>query len=129
MVSPGVGTMDQSEVITFIKDNPAGVLALVNGDKPYAVPLEHHFDGRTLSFVTSARKGRKTNCIENNPNGCYVIYESRRVKPEKDTPCRSVIIEGRVTLHGAMLKMDIEKIGNWKCPPSMFATCSVGKYC
>jgi nitroimidazol reductase NimA-like FMN-containing flavoprotein (pyridoxamine 5'-phosphate oxidase superfamily) len=126
MVTPGVGTMDQSEVISFIKDKPAGVLALVDGDKPYAVPLEHHFDGKTLSFITSARKGRKTNCIENNPNACYVIYESRREKTHQATPCRSVIIEGRVSLHGTTLKMDITKIGNWKCPPAMFATCNAG---
>jgi len=126
MVAPGVGSMDQSEVISFIKDSPAGVLALVDGDKPYAVPLEHHFDGNTLSFVTSGGKGRKNNCIENNANACYVIYESRREKPEKATPCRSVVIEGRVTLRGTMLKMDIGRIGNWKCPPAMFATCDVG---
>lgn len=29
MVVPGVGSMNQSEVISFIKDNPAGVLTLV----------------------------------------------------------------------------------------------------
>jgi len=126
MVAPGVGSMDQSEVISFIKDNPAGVLALVDGDKPYAVPLEHHFHGNTLTFITSPRKGRKSNCIKNNPNACYVIYESRRKSPDKATPCRSVIIEGRVTLHGSTLKMDISRIGNWKCPPAMFATCDVG---
>lgn len=125
MVAPGVGSMDQSEVVSFIKDGPAGVLALVDGDKPYAVPLEHHFDGKTLSFITSARKGRKNSCIENNANACYVIYESRREKPEKAAPCRSVVIEGRVALHGSMLKMDIHSIGNWKCPPAMFATCDV----
>ena len=114
MVAPGVGSMDQSEVIKFIKDSPAGVLALVDGDKPYAVPLEHHFDGNTLTFITSPRKGRKNNCIENNSNACYVIYESRREKPEKATPCQSVVIEGRVALHGTRLKMDISRIGNWK---------------
>jgi nitroimidazol reductase NimA-like FMN-containing flavoprotein (pyridoxamine 5'-phosphate oxidase superfamily) len=126
MVSPGVGLIDQSEVISFIKENPAGVLALVDGDKPYAVPLEHHFDGKMLSFKISARKGRKANCIENNPNACYVIYESRREKLHQANPCRSVIIEGRMSLYGTTLKMDISNISNWKCPPAMFASCSVG---
>jgi len=126
MVAPGVGSMDQSEVISFIEDNPAGVLALVDGDRPYAVPLEHHLHGNILTFITSPRKGRKSNCIENNPNACYVIYESRRKSPDKANPCRSVLIEGRVTLRGSTLKMDIDKIGNWKCPPAMFATCDVG---
>jgi len=96
MSSPGVGTMDQSEVGSFIKDKPAGVLALVDGDKPYAVPVEHHFDGKTRERVGSP------------------------------IPCRSVIMEGRLTLHGSSLKMDVEKVGNWKCPPAMFAGCTAG---
>lgn len=125
MASTGVGLMDQSEVMNFIKDSPVGILTLVDGDRPYGVPLEHHFDGKTLRFITSPRKGRKLNCIERNPNACYVIYESRREKPEKVTRCRSVIIEGQVTFNGATLKMDVGKIGNWKCPPAMFATCDV----
>jgi len=125
MASTGAGLMDRSEVMNFIKDSPVGVLTLVDGDRPYGVPLEHHFDGKTLRFITSPGKGRKVNCIERNHNGCYVIYESRREKPEKVKRCRSVIIEGQVTVDGATLKMDVQRIGNWKCPPAMFATCDV----
>jgi len=125
MAATGVGLMGRSEVMNFIKDSPVGILTLVDGDRPYGVPLEHHFDGKTLRFITSPRKGRKLNCIERNPNACYVIYESRREEPEKVTRCRSVIIEGQVTFNGATLKMDVGKIENWKCPPAMFATCDV----
>lgn len=125
MTATGVGSMDESEVMKFIKDSPVGVLALVDRDKPYAVPLEHHFDGKTLYFIISPRKGRKVNSIENNANACYVIYESRHEKPKMTTPCRSVIIEGQVTLDNTRLKMDVRKIGNWQCPPAMFATCHV----
>lgn len=125
MAAPGVGSMGQSEVLSFIKDSRAGVLALVDGDKPYAVPLEHHFHGNRLTFITSPTKGRRVNCIEKNSNACYVIHESRREHPERVARCRSVIIEGRLTLHGGTLEMDIDRIGNWKCPPAMFATCDV----
>lgn len=126
MKSPGVGLMDQSEAISFIKESAAGVLALVDGNKPYAIPVEHYFDGKTLNFKISARKGRKVNCIEKNPDACYVIYKSRRDKPNQDSPCRSVIVEGRLTLQGTTLKMEITAISNWKCPPAMFASCKVG---
>jgi nitroimidazol reductase NimA-like FMN-containing flavoprotein (pyridoxamine 5'-phosphate oxidase superfamily) len=125
MASTGVGLMDRLEVMNFIRDSSAGVLTLVDGDKPYGVPLEHHFDGKTLRFITSPRKGRKINCIERNPNACYVIYESRREKPDKVARCRSVVIEGQVTFDGGTLEMNIKQIGNWKCPPGMFATCDV----
>jgi nitroimidazol reductase NimA-like FMN-containing flavoprotein (pyridoxamine 5'-phosphate oxidase superfamily) len=38
-VTLGVGVMDESEVMDFIKNNKAGVLTLVDGDKPYGVPV------------------------------------------------------------------------------------------
>lgn len=36
-VTPGVGAMDESEVMSFIKDSRAGILTLIDGDKPYPV--------------------------------------------------------------------------------------------
>ena len=133
-VTPGVGSMEESEVMNFIKDSRAGILTLVDGNKPYPVPLEHYFDGKSLYFGTSTSEGqRKINCIKNNANACYVISDSRREKPElfkQGIPCRSVIIEGQISLADVkevdikefgkaqvqMLKLDIGEIGNWKCP-------------
>ena len=133
-VTPGVGSMEESEVMNFIKDSRAGILTLVDGNKPYPVPLEHYFDGKSLYFGTSTREGqRKIDCIKNNANACYVIYDSRREKPElvsKGILCRSVIIEGQISLVDVKeidskelgkfklqrLKLDVRKIGNWKCP-------------
>jgi len=125
MTSPGVGLMAQADVINFIKENPAGVLSLIDGDKPYAVPLEHFFDGKTLTFKISARKGRKVACIEKNPSACYVVYKSRREETGHEHPCRSVLIEGRLNLSGTTLTMDISSISNWRCPPAMFESCVV----
>jgi nitroimidazol reductase NimA-like FMN-containing flavoprotein (pyridoxamine 5'-phosphate oxidase superfamily) len=130
----GVGTMNESEVTNFIKDHPVGVLTLVDGDKPYSVVLEHYFDGQSLYFGTSTREDqRKINCIKQNANACYAIYESRREQPEmvkKGIFCRSVVIEGKISVAGIkqietrefgparlqMLKLDATKIGNWVCP-------------
>ena len=133
-VTAGVGSMEESEVMNFIKDSRCGILTLVDGDKPYPVPVEHYFDGKSLHFVTSTREGqRKIKCIKNNANASYVLSDSRREKPElvkKGIPCRSVILEGKVSLAGVkemdtkefgkvkvqMLKLDVEEISNWKCP-------------
>jgi len=132
-VTPGVGAMDESEVMSFIKDSRAGILTLVDGDKPYPVPVEHYFDGKSLYFGTSTREGqRKINCIKSNANACYAISDSRREKPElvkQGIPCRSVILEGKISLWDVrevdtkdfgkvkiqILKLDVEDIGNWKC--------------
>ena len=132
MVTRGVGSMDANEELNFIKEHRAGVLSLVDGDRPYSVPLEHYFDGKSLHFIISSReRQRKINCIKNNANACFVIYDSRRNQPEivsKGILCRSVIIEGKISLHVKeiakadrkiklqMLKLDVEKIGNWICP-------------
>jgi len=132
-VTPGVGAMDEAEVMSFIKDTSAGILTLIDGDKPYPVPVEHYFDGKSLYFMTSTREGqRKIKCIKNNANASYVLSDSRREKPElvkRGIPCRSVIFEGKIHLadvkeidtkefgkvKAQMLKLDIEDIGNWKC--------------
>jgi len=132
MVKAGVGTMAESEEIKFIKDHKSGVLSLIDGDRPYAVPLEHYFDGKSLHFIISSREDRrKINCIKNNTNACFVIYDSRRDNPEivkEGLLCRSVIIEGQVSLYHKemykaegnktlqMLRLDVEKVGNYKCP-------------
>ena len=132
-VTAGVGSMDETEVMNFIKDRRAGILMLVDGDRPYGVPLEHYFDGKSLYFATSPEDDqRKINCIKNNANVCYMIYDSRADNPElvkKGIPCRSVIIEGQISLADVkevdtkesgkakvqMLKLDVGEIGNWKC--------------
>ena len=133
-VTRGVGSMDETEVVDFLKNNRCGVLSLVDGDKPYCVAVEHYFDGKSLHFMTSAKEGqRKINCIKNNANACYMIFDSRGEKPElvkKGIRCRSVLIEGQISLSGIkemdakergkvkaqMLKMDAGQISNWKCP-------------
>ena len=47
-VTLGVGAMDESEVMSFIKGSRAGILTLIDGGKPYPVPVEHYFDGKNL---------------------------------------------------------------------------------
>ncbi len=134
MVTRGVGSMDETEMVNFLKDSRCGVLTLVDGDKPYCVAVEHYFDGKSLYFVTSSREGqRKIKCIKNNANACYMIFDSRREKPDlasKGILCRSVLIEGKISLadikdmdtkeYGKvkvqMLKLDAGQISNWKCP-------------
>lgn len=137
-VTPGVGSMDETEVTDFLKNSRCGVLMLVDGDKPYGVPVEHYFDGKSLYFVTSSREGqKKINCIKNNANASYIIFDSRREKPEivkKGILCRSVLIEGQISLADVKeidtkefgkvkvqrLKLDVGKIGNWKCPAKTY---------
>ena len=133
-VTQGVGSMDEAEVKEMFESRKVGILCLEDGDKPYGVPLEHYFDGKNLYFATSLKHGyRKMDCIRNNGNACYIICDSRRDNPDlasKGIRCRSVIAEGRVTAAAVrelqdksigtvqlqILKLEIDRIGNWKCP-------------
>jgi nitroimidazol reductase NimA-like FMN-containing flavoprotein (pyridoxamine 5'-phosphate oxidase superfamily) len=133
-VTPGVGAMDKSEMETYLKDSRCGVLSFVDGDKPYSVAVEHCFDGKDVYFVTSSRADqRKIQCIKKNPNACYMIFDSRREKPDlakKGIRCRSVLIEGPIRMADIkdmdtkkmgkvkvqMLKLEAKQISNWRCP-------------
>lgn len=55
-VTRGVGFMDESEVKDILKTNKVGFLCLEDGEKPYAVLLEHYFNGKSLYFATSLRR-------------------------------------------------------------------------
>lgn len=133
-VTRGVGTMDSMEMKEMFNEKKVGILCLEDGVKPYGVPLEHYFDGQNLFFAASLKHGeRKINCIKKNENACYIIYDSRRENPtlvEKDVRCRSVIAEGKISLHTVrevedkengnvrlqIIKLAVEKLENWKCP-------------
>jgi hypothetical protein len=125
--------MSEAETADFIRAHPVGVLCLVDGDRPYAVALEHYYDGENLYFGTSTREDqRKVRCLKQNARACYVIYESRREDPsmvQRGIPCRSVLIEGTVGIAGIkriesreygpvrlqMLKLSAGETSNWQC--------------
>ena len=133
MPTRGVGVMTESELASFLHESKTGVLCLIDGDRPYAVPLEHVYRDSHLYFVVSAKDDRrKLRCIKQNNRVCYVIYESRRERPElikKNQLCRSLIIEGSVVpsrvkeldlgdrkVQLQILKMKLDHIGYWRCP-------------
>lgn len=130
----GVGSLTEPEVTAFIKESACGVLAFIDGDKPYSVVLEHYYDGKNLYFGSSTREEqRKLKCLRRNSNATYMIYQSRREMPEmlkQGIMCRSVLIEGTISEAGiqqiqskefgavnlALLKLEPREISNWRCP-------------
>jgi len=135
-VTEGVGTIENSDVQEFLKTSRCGVLSLVDGDKPYCIAMGHYYDGKDFYFLTSAKEGqRKMKCIEDNANACYMIYDSRREKPEiikRGIRCRSVLVEGPIRIAAIkeidagergkakvrILKLEVQKMENWQCPGS-----------
>lgn len=55
-----------------LRDASWGILTLVDGDRPYAVPMNHAFvDGNIL--LHASLEGKKLDCIRRNPNVAYVV--------------------------------------------------------
>jgi len=66
---------------SLLRDTWWGVLSMVDGERPYAIPLNHAYvDGRIL--LHGALEGRKLDCIRRNPNVSYLV--ARQDGPVED---------------------------------------------
>lgn len=97
---------DLGEIAAMLDRCDVGRLALVDGDKPYIVPLNFGYervDDRFTFYFHGARSGRKIDLIRVNPNACFEVESFYRVIPDED-PCEwtagfeSVIADGTATL-------------------------------
>ena len=82
--------MNRSEIDALIERNCWGVLSLVEGDRPYAVPVIYGYDG--VAFVFANGPGRKVDIIDANPRVCLVITEVE----EAGKRWRSVVVKGAI---------------------------------
>ena len=78
---------------------PVVLLGLLDGDRPYVVPLDFGYADGAL-YVHSAQAGRKIDLLKRNPNVFFVVYTDHTVLlgPETCTSTsrfRSVMGEGR----------------------------------
>lgn len=72
--------MNPEECLRFLQEASFGILALSDGDQPYAVPLNHYYENNRLYFH-AAHQGRKLEIIRSNPKVCYTVAEMQAVKP------------------------------------------------
>lgn len=89
-VTPGLRPivgLDAAECRDVLAEQRLCVLAMVDGDEPYAVPVYYGFDGETM-FLGVA-EGRKTAVLERNPRVCVTVSE-----PGPRDSWRSVLVVG-----------------------------------
>ena len=96
--------MQQEEALSFLQECSFGVLAMVDAEYPYAIPLNHFYSNGYLYFH-SASTGRKIDLMQHNSHACFVVSEMQAIKPSpNDLYCglgayyRSVICEGEISL-------------------------------
>ncbi len=94
---------DKRECERIIRGTYQGVLAMVAGDEPYAVPLNHAYqDGRF--YFHCANSGQKLDALARNPSVTYVInkYYGDSAELAKAMKCHghweSVIAHGKARI-------------------------------
>jgi uncharacterized protein len=85
----------------IIKQGRELSLAMIDGDRPYVIRMNYGYENNAI-YLHCARKGKKLDCIRNNPNVCFEISEvMERIDGEKacqwSTHFRGLI--GRGTAH------------------------------
>jgi nitroimidazol reductase NimA-like FMN-containing flavoprotein (pyridoxamine 5'-phosphate oxidase superfamily) len=78
--------VERNEIDTVIKKSLICRLAMIDGDRPYVVPLNFGYAENTLYFHGSP-KSRKIQLLRSNPNVCVEFDLVDGIR-EADTPCR-----------------------------------------
>lgn len=79
--------LDADECRDVLSKHRLCVLAMVDGEEPYAVPVYYGFDGETMYLGVA--EGRKTEVLDRNPRVCVTVSE-----PGAWDSWRSVLVAG-----------------------------------
>lgn len=90
--------LSPEESLAILEKGSSGVLALWDGEEPYAVPLSYVYHKGKLYFHC-ARAGRKLEAARVCPKASFCVVAADHVIPEKYTTAyRSVIVSGRLRI-------------------------------
>jgi len=73
---------DIKEIEKILKESHVCRLAMVDGDKPYLVPMNFGYHDECL-FFHSAKQGRKIDLLKKNPNVCFEFDQLIKFKKAK----------------------------------------------
>ena len=93
---------DIKEIEKILQESNVCRLAMVDGDKPYMVPMNFGYQDGHL-FFHSAKQGRKIDLIQKNPNVCFEVdqlikFKKAKLACEWGVEYKSVIGSGRAQL-------------------------------
>ena len=100
---------DQAEIHEILRQARVVRLAMIDGVRPYMIPMLYGFDGDHL-YVHSARDGRKLAVLRKNPEVCFECEVDVGLRPTENicswsVDYRSVIGYGRAVF----LEDEVEK--------------------
>ena len=88
--------LSEQRATELIRIAEYGVLSMIDEDgQPYAIPVNHVWDGEDCLYIHSAPEGKKLRAIAKNPNVCLCIVGDVNLLPSKfTTEYESVVIRG-----------------------------------
>lgn len=90
--------LTDEECNLVLHKNTSGVLAVVDEEGPYAVPLSYVYHDDQLYFHC-AQNGHKLHAIAYQPKVSFCVIDQDEILPEKFTTCfRSVIVFGEASI-------------------------------
>ena len=91
--------LTEDECKDILNSASHGVLSLVDSDScAYGVPLNFVFDGEYI-FFHCAKRGFKTDCINNNKNASFCVVAQDNIVPDELTSYfKSVIVRGEIKI-------------------------------
>jgi nitroimidazol reductase NimA-like FMN-containing flavoprotein (pyridoxamine 5'-phosphate oxidase superfamily) len=97
---------DIADIEKILKESQICRLAMVDGDKPYIVPMNFGYQDNTL-FLHSALEGKKIDLIKKNPNICFEVDQLINLKKAKlacdwGNEYKSVIGWGKAVLQNSL---------------------------
>lgn len=66
-----VGTLTEGQVNNLLTSQVQGRLACTDGKKPYIVPVNYVYDGKSIFGQTN--EGKKLRILRKNPNVCFEV--------------------------------------------------------
>lgn len=88
--------LNEPEINAVLNNNWLGTLSLVDGDKPYGIPMTYGYDADSSQLVMNwgrGNEGRKIEIIESNPNASLTVFEHEDGPP---SIYRSVVLTGHI---------------------------------
>ncbi len=95
---------NRSEIDEIIRGCEVCRLGFAAGGAPYVVPVAFGYDGGSLYFHT-ARKGKKIDCIRENPRVCFEMDRDVQLIAHKMDPCEWGFSFESVIGHGVVVEV------------------------
>ncbi len=105
---------DIKEKLSIIDENNVMALAMVDGDKPYVIPMNYGYtyeNDKLCLYMHCAKKGKKLEVLEKNNNVSIEIDYKHQIEEGK-LPCQYSFYFASIVGHGKayIIESDDEKI-------------------